>query len=1001
MRVAHAHAPRRYAASVAALSLVLAGLALSVPASRADAAVAADQGTTTSALPPTVSSDPLPTVQINGVVWSQVIVGDTVYVGGRFTSARPAGAPAGTAEVPRANLLRYDLATGELDAAWDPATNGEVKELAVSPDGRTVYAVGPFTEIDGVTRYRAAAFDVATGDLTGFRPSVNGPVYSVATSGADVFLGGAFSTVNGATRARVAAVDAATGATTRAFEAAVGDRSVQAITAAPDGGSVMIGGNFTSVDGSSTPGYGLARLDAATGDLLPLPVNARVRNAGASSAILDLVTDGANVYGTGYHYGGGGTVEGSFAVSWATGELVWLEDCHGDTYSIVPFQGVAYQASHKHYCGNSGGFPETSPRSFKRGTAVTLTVEGTNTADIFGYPDHPGTPRPEFLNWYPDFSVGTFTGQDQGPWHVTAGGDHVVFGGEFLTVNGTPQQGLVRFAVRDLAPNEDGPRLGGSTFPLTATSPGASVVRLAWPGNHDRDDKTLTYTVYRDTSGASPVAVLEHTASFWQVKPFALLDTSVAPGATHRYAVVARDPWGNQAWSPWTEVTVSDGAPLREYARGVLTDGAVNYWRMGGTAAPVANLAGGPVLNAGPALAFGRPGALTADPDTAAAAAGTSTSRAWSAGTSKAAPQTFSVETWFRGTTPGGKLIGYGNRGDATSSGVYDRHLYLDGTGRLVFGVHSATARTVVSPAAVTNGAWHHAVGTLGADGLRLYLDGQLVASEPSITSARAYNGWWRVGGDGLTGWSPSSPATNFKGDLDEIAVYPQALTADQVALHHLVGTTGSGPVDPALGRDTFNRIVVDGWGEATTGGAWTLGGTLSRFDVAGGAGTFAMTGGRTMSAALDDVSAADVDVTVRAWADATPSDTSFLTVLARRAGTEDLGGRVKIYADGHADLHVARNGTPVVGGVVPGLTFRPGEPLLLRVRATGTSPTTVRAKVWAAGTAEPADWQVVHTDTTASLQVPGSVGVRLYTGGTTATTWSFDDFLAVDPANP
>ncbi len=32
--------------------------------------------------PETVSATPLPTVQINGVVWSQAIIGNTVYAGG-------------------------------------------------------------------------------------------------------------------------------------------------------------------------------------------------------------------------------------------------------------------------------------------------------------------------------------------------------------------------------------------------------------------------------------------------------------------------------------------------------------------------------------------------------------------------------------------------------------------------------------------------------------------------------------------------------------------------------------------------------------------------------------------------------------------------------------------------------------------------------------------------------------------------------------------------------
>src|SRR3954447_20309755 len=47
--------------------------------------------------PATVSADRLPTWQVNGVVWSQVVVGNTVYVTGSFTQARPPGVAAGGA----------------------------------------------------------------------------------------------------------------------------------------------------------------------------------------------------------------------------------------------------------------------------------------------------------------------------------------------------------------------------------------------------------------------------------------------------------------------------------------------------------------------------------------------------------------------------------------------------------------------------------------------------------------------------------------------------------------------------------------------------------------------------------------------------------------------------------------------------------------------------------------------------------------------------------------
>lgn len=51
-------------------------------------AAAASASADTAPQPPetvtTVSADSLPTVQVNGVVWDQVIVGSTVYVTGKF-----------------------------------------------------------------------------------------------------------------------------------------------------------------------------------------------------------------------------------------------------------------------------------------------------------------------------------------------------------------------------------------------------------------------------------------------------------------------------------------------------------------------------------------------------------------------------------------------------------------------------------------------------------------------------------------------------------------------------------------------------------------------------------------------------------------------------------------------------------------------------------------------------------------------------------------------------
>jgi hypothetical protein len=59
-------------------------------------------------------------VQIDGVVWSQAIVGNTVYAGGSCAQARPAGAAPGTNTTTRNNLLAYNITTGVMSTSFVP-----------------------------------------------------------------------------------------------------------------------------------------------------------------------------------------------------------------------------------------------------------------------------------------------------------------------------------------------------------------------------------------------------------------------------------------------------------------------------------------------------------------------------------------------------------------------------------------------------------------------------------------------------------------------------------------------------------------------------------------------------------------------------------------------------------------------------------------------------------------------------------------------------------------
>ena len=81
--------------------------------------------------PSTVSADALPTAQINGIVWDQVVVGDIVYAVGKFSAVRPAGSPAGQNESPRSNAMAYNINTGA-DRRLAPTTNGTINAIAAS-----------------------------------------------------------------------------------------------------------------------------------------------------------------------------------------------------------------------------------------------------------------------------------------------------------------------------------------------------------------------------------------------------------------------------------------------------------------------------------------------------------------------------------------------------------------------------------------------------------------------------------------------------------------------------------------------------------------------------------------------------------------------------------------------------------------------------------------------------------------------------------------------------
>ena len=208
---------------------------------------------------------------------------------------------------------------------------------------------------------------------------------------------------------------------------------------------------------------------------------------------------------------------------------------------------------------------------------------------------------------------------------------------------------------------------------------------------------------------------------------------------------------------------------------------------------------------------------------------------------------------------------------------------------------------------------------------------------------------------------------------------------------------------------DTFARTVNNGWGTANVGGVWSLTGTASAFSVSGGTGSIRhAAAGSQVTATMGAVSSSDTDLTFGFNVDKLTAG-YYLTATGRRisAGNE-YRARVLVTSANKVTVLLTR----LVGGVqtsistdrsVTGLTYTAGMPLRMRLQVTGTSPTTVRAKVWPAPGTEPPDWLVSATDSTAGLQGPGAIALTSYlsSNATNAPAVARISDLAARPTAP
>lgn len=267
------------------------------------------------------------------------------------------------------------------------------------------------------------------------------------------------------------------------------------------------------------------------------------------------------------------------------------------------------------------------------------------------------------------------------------------------------------------------------------------------------------------------------------------------------------------------------------------------------------------------------------------------------------------------------------------------------------------------------------AAWTSTTDNLTATFDGR--SSSDTDGSIAAWS--WDLG-DGTTKTGPQ-----VSHDYARAGTYRVALTVtddDGATATRSADVTVTAPPPPAttIALDGFDRTVSNGWGTAEVGGPWTVSGTAaSRFSVSGSAARIQVPAGSSPAAQLGQVASTSARTTIEFSVDKL-IEANYVAIVGRQVGTEQYVARLRLGADGGLRMFLLRgSGTQLGTTYTAPFAVVPGERYKLSVQVSGTSPTSLSAKVWRASEAEPTAWQRTATDATAALQAAGRVGVFSY----------------------
>ncbi len=408
------------------------------------------------------------TMAINGSVTDMALSPDgaTIYLGGAISDIN--GDPT------YANLVALNATTGAVVASFQPVTPQPVTDLALSSDGSVIYIGGTFTCVGvdcSITREGVAAFSTADGALLDFDPGINGGVVTIELSPDDSTLYAGFNqvaTVNygGLTRIGIAAFDTSATGTVLSFNPMLArtsyDAEVRSIAVSPDGNTVYVAGIFDDSNGG-------------TGDVIN---NLAAFNASDSSRVTGFNPYPISVYGF-------------------TQEAVNSIALSADGTKI--FAGGSFQGSEKTYTG-PGYLARGVARFFANGNIDPTFLPVLNQGRVYGLALSPDgatvyvggdfdslncgsecIPRSN-LAAFPTNATATGTGFNPNlnntvlAMVLSPDGSTLYVGGAFTTVNGgTTRNHLAAFNTTTGLATSFNPNVDGNVRALQLSSDGSTL----------------------------------------------------------------------------------------------------------------------------------------------------------------------------------------------------------------------------------------------------------------------------------------------------------------------------------------------------------------------------------------------------------------------------------------------------------------------------------------------------------------------------------------------